>query len=248
MRADPFAAVSPIARDNLTERVYEQLRSALLEGRLWPGQRLKIRNLAAALGVSETPVREAVMQLVRERGLTMQPNRAITVTSLTLAQYREQRRIRLELEGLAAAEAATRIEAGDIGELERLHAVLLAATADKDWPAAVRSNWQFHHTVYRNAGMPELLNIIETLWLCTGPLLNYQYPHAVPTYPGRHRHFDVIDAMRARDPAAARAAIYNDTVEGGATLLHLLTEIDAGRVVLAQPHLASEAALRQTDR
>lgn len=234
--ADPRVGFAPVARDNLTGRVYQELRTALLEGRLWPGQRLKIRELAAALQVSETPVREAVLQLVRERGLEMHPSRAITVGCLSLAQYTELRRIRLELEGLAAAEAAPRSTPEIVAELEQLHAALQAAEAAGDWPGAVRGNWRFHHRVYRTAAMPELLGMIETLWLRNGPLLNYQYPHAPPTYPGRHRHLDVIEAMQARDPDAVRAAIRNDTVEGGARLLRLLTEIDAGRIVIAQPH------------
>ncbi len=229
-------AFAPIARDNLTSRVYQELRTALMEGRLWPGQRLKIRDLAAALHVSETPVREAVMQLVRERGLEMQTSRAITVVQLTLSQYTELRRIRLELEGLAAAEAAPRSTGEVVEELEALNGELSAAEATQDWSAAVRANWRFHYRVYRTAEMPELLGIIETLWLRNGPLLNYQYPHAPPTYPGRHRHLDIIDAMRARDPVAARSAVVKDTVEGGARLLRLLTEIDSGAVVIAQPH------------
>ena len=232
-------AFAPIARDNLTTRVYQELRTALMEGRLWPGQRLKIRDLAAALSVSETPVREAVMQLVRERGLEMQTSRAITVVRLTLGQYTELRRIRLELEGLAAAEAAPRSTPAIVEELEALNAELSAAEAARDWPAAVRANWRFHYRVYRTAEMPELLGIIETLWLRNGPLLNYQYPNAPPTYPGRHRHLDIIDAMRARDPAAVRTAVVNDTIEGGARLLRLLTDIETGKVVIAGPHLSS---------
>jgi DNA-binding GntR family transcriptional regulator len=238
--AVPFA---PITRDNLTGRVYQALRTALMEGRLWPGQRLKIRELAAALRVSETPVREAVMQLVSERGLEMQANRAITVGRLSLAQYTELRRIRLELEGLAAAEAGPRATDAIVAQLEALNAAMFAAQDAQDWPEAVRLNWRFHHRVYRTAAMPELLGLIETLWLRNGPLLNYQYPHAPPTYPGRHRHLDVIDAMRARNPDAARAAVIADTTEGGATLLHLLTEIEAGRVVIAQPHFAGAPPL-----
>ncbi len=237
------APFGPIERASLTGRVYQELRTALMEGRLWPGQRLKVRELAASLGVSETPVREALMQLVRERGLEMQANRAITVARLSLAQYSELRRIRLELEGLAAAEAAPRATPELVAELEHLDSGLSQATVAQNWPDAVRYNWQFHHRVYRAAEMPELLGIIETLWLRNGPLLNYQYPHAPPAYPGRHRHLDVIDAMRARDPAAARAAICNDTIEGGASLLRLLTEIEAGGGVIAQPRFLAPAPL-----
>lgn len=59
--------VGPVARDSLTGLVYNNLRQALMEGRFWPGHRFKIRELAAAMNVSETPIREALMQLVRGR-------------------------------------------------------------------------------------------------------------------------------------------------------------------------------------
>jgi DNA-binding GntR family transcriptional regulator len=224
------AALAPVIRVNLNAQVYETLRAALLEGRLRPLQRLKIRDLAQTLGVSETPVREAVMQLVRERALVLQTSRSLTVPRLSAVQYLELRRIRLELEGLAAAEAAAHVSARTIAQLEKLHARLLKAEATGNATDAVRLNWHFHSLVYRNSGMLDLVNLIEGLWLRTGPLLTYQYPYAPPTYAGRHRHLDVIDALRAGDAGAVRAAIQADTMEGGAGLLRLLTELDAGRV------------------
>ena len=215
-------------RVNLTTQVYDALRSALLEGRLRPRQRLKIRDLAAALAVSETPVREAVMQLVRERGLVLQTARSLTVPRLSVPQYLELRRIRLELEGLAAAEAASHVSRRDIAALATLHRKLLAAEEAGRASDAVRLNWHFHATIYQAASMPELFNIIQGLWLRTGPLLTFQYPHAPPTYPGRHRHLDVLDALQAADGPAVRAAIQADTIEGGARLLQLLVELDEG--------------------
>ena len=252
-----------ILRTNLTLQVYNVLRDALLEGRLRPLQRLKIRDLAALLEVSETPVREAVVQLMRERALVLQTARSLTVPRLSVPTYLELRRIRLELEGLAAQEAAHRIRSRAIAALERLHASLLAAEASGAWVDAVSLNWRFHATVYEAAAMPELFALIQSLWLRTGPLLTYnghrihydtpyatgvegypdlvihgpllalQYPHAPPTYPGRHRHLDVIDALKAGEGTAVRAAIQADTVEGGAKLLALLGELDAGRTTVA---------------
>jgi DNA-binding GntR family transcriptional regulator len=242
-------SLMPVARSNLTEQVYAELRSALLEGRLWPGQRLKIRDLATALEVSETPVREAVLQLVRERGLALQSSRSITVPRLSVDQYLELRRIRFELEGLAAEEAAKKIKRGVIRSLERIHAELLHAEQTQDWESAVRTNWHFHHTIYKSAEMHELLGIIEVLWLRIGPLLNYQYPHAPPTYEGRHRHLDVLARLKKRDGPGVRAAIVADTVEGGAGMLRLLKDMDAGRVDEEAyrstiPALSPEASLR----
>jgi DNA-binding GntR family transcriptional regulator len=218
--------LSPIGRENLTGRVYGELRAALMEGRMQPGQRLKIRELALQLGVSETPVREAVMQLVRERALRMEQAKAITVAGLTLAQYEELRLVRAALEGLAAEAAATRIAAAEIRALERIHAELVRAEAAGEAAPAIRANWRFHHGLYRAAAMPELLAVIEGIWLRNGPMLNYLYPHARPTYPGRHRHLDILDGLRARDAAATRAAVQADMVEGGAGLLRHLGELE----------------------
>ena len=217
-----------ISRTSLNAQVYDILSRALLEGRLRPRQRLKIRDLAATLDVSETPVREAVMQLVRERALVLQTSRSLTVPRLSAVQYLELRRIRLELEGLAAKEAATRVTRRDLTRLEGLHAQLLRAERD-DTIAAVRLNWTFHAELYRAAEMPELFHLIQGLWLRTGPLLTFQYPHAPPTYPGRHRHLDILDALGRGDGAAVRQAVCDDTIEGGAGLLRLLTELDAGQ-------------------
>lgn len=228
---DPFV---PLERESLTGRVYGELRTALMEGRFWPGHRFKIRQLAAAMGVSETPVREALMQLVRERGLEMHAGRSITVARLTLAQYLELRTIRLMLEGLAAETAALRMTDVGIAELAGVHSDLIAAETAGRWRDAIRANWRFHHTLYRAAGMPELLALLEGLWLRNGPLLNYLYPHAMPTYAGRHQHLEVLDALARRDAAGVRAAIQADTIEGGIRLIRLMEDMEAGRIALIE--------------
>ncbi len=234
--------VRPVTRDNLTARVYAELREALSEGRFLPGHRFKIRELAAALDVSETPVREALMQLVRERGLDMHAGRSITVARLSLAQYLELRTIRLQLEGLAAETATARLTDAEIRDLGQVHGRLIAAEKAQDWREAVRANWLFHHTIYQAAGMPELLTLIEGIWLRNGPLLNLLYPHAHPTYAGRHQHLNVLDALRRRQPARVRAAIQADMIEGGALLVKLLERMEAGEP--APPAVATVRPIR----
>lgn len=226
--------VNLIERDNFTARAYQVLREALMEGRFPPGHRFKIRELAQMLGVSMTPVREALMQLVRERALEIMPGRSIEVSRLTLAQYLELRTIRSSLEGMAAEKAATRISPEDIQKLTVLHDELIDAEQTSRWSDAIRVNWQFHHTLYKAAEMPELLLLIETIWLRNGPLLNFLYPHAPPTYPGRHQHLNVIDGLRARSAAAVKRAIQSDLLEGGAGLVRLLEKMEAGKTTLKQ--------------
>ena len=218
--------VAPLGRENLAARAYEELRRALFEGRLRPGQRLKVRALSAAMQVSETPVREAMMQLVRDRVLRQEAARAITVAGLTLDQYLELQTIRMELEGLAAEGAALRIAPAAIEALAACHVALATAEAREDGAAANRANLEFHHGLYAAAGMPELLLIIEGLWLRCGPLHAYLYPDAPPSYPGRHRHLDILDALRAKDMVATRKAVEADLTEGGANLVALLDRME----------------------
>ncbi len=221
-------AVGLVNRDNLTARVFGELRLALMEGRFRPGHRFKIRELAETMGVSETPIREALMQLVRARVLDMQASRSIEVARLSAAQYEELRGIRILLEGLAAERATTRISKADIANLKKYHQALVAAERGRRWREAVQVNWQFHHTLYKAADAPELLEMIETIWLRNGPLLNMLYPHATPTYPGRHQHLNVLDGLTARNPEAVKQSIQADLMEGGARLLQLLQDIEAG--------------------
>jgi len=210
------------------EALRDEIEQDIVTGRLQPGERLDEQSLADRFGVSRTPIREALMQLVRARVLNMQASRWIEVARLSASQYQELRSIRILLEGLAAERATTRISKADIANLKKYHQALVAAERGGRWREAVQVNWQFHHTLYRAADAPELLEMIETIWLRNGPMLNMLYPHATPTYPGRHQHLNVIDGLVARNPEAVKQSIQADLLEGGARLLQLLQDIEAG--------------------
>lgn len=216
------APIGPVARDSLTRIVFNNLRLALMEGRFWPGHRFKIRELAASMQVSETPIREALMQLVRARALELLDGRSIIVAHMSLAQYLELRTIRLFLEGLAAENATPRISEAGIAEMAAFHKDLVAAEAEKRWSDAVRANWRFHHRLYEAAEMPELLAILDDIWMRNGPLLNYHYPHAPPTYPGAHEHLRILENLRRRDAPSVRHAVQTDMLQGGVNLVKLL--------------------------
>jgi len=223
-----------VSRENLTARVYAQLRESLMAGRFWPGQRLRIRELALAMGVSPTPVREAIMQLVREGGLEMRSSQAITVTRLSVARYKQLREVRLLLEGLATEKATALLTSHDIKRLEALHAELIKAEKADDRIAATLTNFQFHFTIYRGSQASDLVEILDSIWLRNGPLLKFLYPHAAPTYRGRHQHLHLLDALRRRDAVAARRAIQDDILEGGARLVELMERIEAGTVRIVE--------------
>ena len=235
---DSHEAVSsfgPIGRENLADRVYAELRNGLLQGRFWPGERLKIRDVAKAMHVSETPVREAMLQIAREGGFEIVANRSIRVVRLSLAQYLELREIRLNLEGLAGEIATAKIRPDEIDVLERLQYSLLNAQKREDWPDAIRAGCEFHFRLYGASGMPELVKILEQIWLRTAPLLNLLYHCGPDPHPEKHFHFALIAALRAGDAVAVRKALKDDLVKGGDRLVKLMKEIEAGRVVVKQP-------------
>jgi DNA-binding GntR family transcriptional regulator len=209
-------------RENFTSRVYGQLREALMAGRFWPGQRLRIGEMALAMGVSQTPVREAIMQLVREGGLEIRSSQAITVANLSLSRYKELREVRLLLEGLATEKAAPLMTPGDLAQLEQAHRELIGAEKSGDFETATLANFHFHFLIYRASQMTDLVAILESVWLRSGPLLKFLYPYAPPTYPGAHQHLNVIEALRRRDALGARQAIQDDMIVGGARLVELM--------------------------
>ena len=222
------------SRENLASQTSSQLRDALMAGRFWPGQRLRIRELANAMGVSDTPVREAIIQLVRDGGLEMRPRQSINVVKLSLPRYLELRDIRFMLEGLATEKAAARLSKRELDQLVHLHDTLIAAERDGAHETATIANYRFHFLIYRASQCVDLLSFLEACWLRNGPLLKLLYPHAHPTYAGDHQHLNIIKALRKRDGAAASAAIKNDIVEGGAKLIELMRRIEDGRVAIVE--------------
>lgn len=209
----------PLDTASLSAQVYERLRTALMRADLKPNQRLKIRELAISMGTSETPVREAIVQLAHEGALEIKPRHYVRVRRLTLAEYLEVRDIRLNLEPLAAERALTHIGPDDIEDLARAHRRLVDAERDRDWPTAVQANFDFHFGLYWRSSMPILISLLESLWIRIGPLLSELYPDAHPTYSERHQHENVLDALRARDAFTLREAIRQDLLEGGRNLL-----------------------------
>src|SRR5512145_494581 len=110
-----------LQRNTLNEAVYQQLKQALMSGRIAPGSTMTIRSLAASFGVSLMPVREALRRLVAEHVLVLQPNRSVALPVITRERFREITRIRTSLEGLAAEEATPLISADTLRKMAVLN-------------------------------------------------------------------------------------------------------------------------------
>ena len=98
--------IKPIQRQNLSELAYVNLRDALMQGQMKPGEELPLRPISRSFGISATPMREALLRLVTESALEMDSRGRISVPHLTRAALMEVRKLRGFLEGNAAREAA----------------------------------------------------------------------------------------------------------------------------------------------
>ena len=207
-----LAAYAPADAATLREQAYASLREALTVGKFMPGQKLTIRSIAGALGVSLTPVREALRRLVAEGAFEMRPNRSVRVPVMTRAKVLELRDIRLALEGLAAERAAERITSARLDALRQIALELAAARDRGDIETDRAKIREFHFTLYAAAEMPSLVHIIATIWLQTGPYMNLLFPDYVRTRRGEGRA-RIIRALQARDGASARREMEIDIGE-----------------------------------
>ncbi len=210
-RAVTEAAPLLVERGNLQEKAYAVIRQALMSGRFQPGQKLLLRPLAAELGISITPVREALLKLVSDQALVADSSRTMTVPVIGLQRFLEIRDLRIELEGRAVEAAIRHARAADLAGLARLQRSLIEHRRQGRFFDALGANEAFHFAVYRLADMPVLYRIIEGLWVQIGPVLTRLYNQVDrASVEMQHPHDVMILAMRNKDAAAARAALASD--------------------------------------
>ena len=200
-----------IERETVQERVYGVLRDRLMRGAFEPGQKLKIAALAAALGTSAMPVREALNRLAAERAIESLPNRSVRVPSLSTDALRDLMETRLAVEGLAVARAAANMTDETLTRLRKLIAAQSETDSEHISEASAEQNRAFHFTLYKQSGSTVLLPIIECLWLLFGFFLCV----ASERFDGREGrgtnfHVAIVAALARGDAKAARAALESD--------------------------------------
>lgn len=221
------AETRPEGHERVAMRVHHWLRLELMRSRFRPGEKLKLRNLAEELGVSLTPVREALARLVSENALEQIDHRSARVPVLSDERLREVCELRIDLEGKAVERAAERATPADADHLAAIHARMTEARLETRMQDMMIENERFHMTTCALAEMPVLLRIVEGLWLQCGPLNFALKQMRFLHKPEEHPHNAVIRAMRERDPTLARLAIQRDISVYSDALLRRLPEINA---------------------
>lgn len=195
------------------ERVFRRLRDMVLFGDLAPGQPVTLHGLVETLGVSTTPVREAIRRLTAAGALEFRDNRRIAVPVLDAAALDELQTARRALEPELARRASLRAAPELVADLRRIDARLDTAIAAGDVRGYMRENHAFHFTLYRQAGSQVLLPLAEMLWLRFGPL-GRVICGRFGTARMPDRHGEAIRALAAGAAGDVARAIDADIVQG----------------------------------
>jgi DNA-binding GntR family transcriptional regulator len=213
MPAEALFDMPRLSRSTLNDEVYEQLKEAMILGKIAPGSTMTIRSLADSFGISMMPVREALRRLVAEHVLVLLPNRSVALPIYTPQRFAEITAIRTALEGLAAEEGARWITPDKIEYMARMNAEMENTTGTNSGNG-LECNREFHFTLYRSSEMPTLIAMIESLWLQVGPLLNLQQEIFKERRIGVYeRHREALDGLRKHEPAEVKAAMVKDIIE-----------------------------------
>ena len=203
----------------IREEVFAMLRQAILTGKLQPGDRLVERELAEQLGVSRTPVREALRKLELENLVTHIPRKGVVVSEISRKDVIEIFDIRASLEGLAASLAAQKATVEDMQELEALLKQMETAAGSKDIENLNEIHDQFHKMLCNLADSPRLVGMINSL----SDYIN-RFTKAGYSIPGRsdaamQEHQDLLESLEARDAVRAEALAGDHVMNSKAVVL-----------------------------
>ena len=217
-----MAAPEFATRPQLSEAVARYVRSRVFDGTYAAGEYVRLDQLAAELGISVTPVREALFELRAEGLLAQQPHRGFVVLPVTGRDITDVSDLQAHIGGELAARAATNVTDDQVRELESIQTQLEDAYARDDHERAVRLNHDFHRAINVAADSPKLAQLMSQI---TRYAPESVFP-IVAGWPKRSMkdHRRVVAALAKRDAEQARVAMSEHLAAGAAPLIDHLTQ------------------------
>lgn len=213
----PIVIASTQLSSTAEEEAYLHLQQALRRGRYKPGDRLIPEEIAAEIGMSRMPVREAFRRLAADGLVTLRPNRGCVVAGLTLDEIYETFEIRSVLEGLAVRLATARMNDETSEELARLLDRMERAghAGSGDW---VLRHQEFHAFIYNLSGRPKLIKQITALHVVIEPYMRIWFDYVDKPLSAQEEHQKVIDALKSGNARHAEAVMQEHIIETASML------------------------------
>ena len=220
-----LAPVQKLSRPILHQTVTDHLRTMIVEAVLPPGTRLNERELCETLGISRTPLREALKVLAAESLVEILPNRGATVARMTEEDIRETFELMSGLEAFGGELACERITEDELAEIERLHEEMLECRARRDLPAYYSRNHAIHDRISQAARNPALRQIYVSINMRLQALRFRSNFHETKWDHAIQDHVQMIEALRARDGKRLAGILRHHLLEKRDAVL---SEIGAG--------------------
>ncbi|OUM93945.1 MAG: GntR family transcriptional regulator [Firmicutes bacterium ZCTH02-B6] len=217
----------PIKLDNykpLRELVFEAIREAIITGHLKPGERLMEIQLAEELGVSRTPVREAIRKLEQEGFVVMVPRKGAYVADISMKDIAEVFEIRGALEGLAAELAAERATEEQLERLERLLVEIGECIERQDVDGMIEKDTAFHDLLFSASHNERLVQILSLLREQIQRFRSRTLARVERMKVALEEHKAIVEALGRRDSELARSLAEAHIESAQSSLMKLITE------------------------
>jgi DNA-binding GntR family transcriptional regulator len=196
--------ISPVDAPTRQEIVYRRLREAIAAGELQQRDRVGLRELAQMLGVSTTPVREALRRLEAEGLIEVERGSGIRIRHLSPEAVREIVEMRMRLETMVMEDAMAHLTDAD---LQRAGEILDLGDATQDPDEWSSLNLEFHGVLYDRTEFRRTLSLVKTLWVAPAPYLRLYVQDLAKLRASQAEHRDLLDAVRRGDLQRALAEV-----------------------------------------
>lgn len=214
----------------LYEIVLDSIFQALVEGRIAPGERLPEERIARDLHVSRSPVRQALQEMARQGIVVLTPQVGAYVSTWTVRDVEDFGRLRALTEGLAAAQAAVRIEDLGLESIGQAVERLNRAIADDALMEIIESDIDFHRAVVRGSQNTSLIHAFAAMELRIHMFLviqKYLYPSVDGQRDAYHHHYGIYQALSSRDADLAQERMKDHLIRATANLVERMNRIHA---------------------
>lgn len=213
---------------NQSEIAIVRIRNRILEGEIGPGVRLKEAELCRELGLSRTPIREALRRLATEGLVTISPNRGARVVRLSKSDLSYLYDMLFAIECAASRLACAVIAPEQIEKLIEYQAWFAQGIKDRNYPHLRQVNYQFHKLITEATGNPYLLQSwtnLRMLWSrLSNLMLSPQFPEIVKA--SFEEHAEIIRSFREKNPAAAEFAMRSHLETGKKLIFDYLDRLE----------------------
>ncbi|MHB1162504.1 MAG: GntR family transcriptional regulator [Chloroflexota bacterium] len=225
MRASLDKEVEMTGKIPLKAVAYTAIRDAIVSGKLLPATPVSEAQLQEMLGISRTPIREALQRLAAENLVTLSPNKGAVVTSIGVEDCQDVFAVREMLEGLAASLAARRMPRSELDSLTEEYERLNTRRRPAD-PELVDFGLRLHATIQRSSGSPRLTRLLALIKQEMERLGSYQLGVAGRIDQSFREHGEIVAALHSADPATAEAAMRRHVRHSAEAAVSLM--LDAG--------------------